>query len=208
MIISHRLKFAFFANQRTGSKAVGIILRLCGVFNENDILIAQPFPATRTAQIDLPAYNMNGHESRFVNHMTPEEAIAAGFIDLDQLREYDCYAFLREPEERFRATRVSAQIDRKGNIGMPGRGVSGNVAPPQFKFFFVGDEQVVTPLDFDNFEDELRMIVQRLGANRIEIPSVVRTLEAHSPRPIHYDPHQHTKDIQLYKRMKNEKGTS
>ena len=100
MIISHRKKFAFFCNQRTGSKAVGIFLRLSGIFDENDILIAQPFPATRTARIEIPAYNIGNYTSDEVNHMTPQAAIDAGFITLEQLREYDCYAFLRNPRDR------------------------------------------------------------------------------------------------------------
>jgi hypothetical protein len=202
MIISHRKKFAFFANQRTGSKAVGIVLRFSGIFDENDILIAQPFPATRTAIIDIPAYNLNGHESHIVNHMTPEEAIEAGFITLDQLREYDCYAFLREPEARFRATRVSKQVDRNGTIAMPGRKVSGRVAPPQYKFFFVGDEQVVTPLDFDNFEIEIKNLIIKLGGHRhMDIPRA-ETVAARMLLDIQYIPSQHTRDIQLYKQMK------
>ena len=86
MIISHRKKFAFFASQKTGSKAVGLVLRLSGIFDENDIMIAQPFPATRTAIIELPAYNLGEYKSHIVNHMTPERAINAGFITLDQLR--------------------------------------------------------------------------------------------------------------------------
>ena len=94
MIISHRKKFAFFANQKTGSKAVGLVLRLSGIFDENDIMIAQPFPATRTAKIELPEYNLNEHKTHIVNHFRPEDAIEAGFITLEQLREYDCYAFL------------------------------------------------------------------------------------------------------------------
>ena len=86
MIISHRKKFAFFANQKTGSKAVGLILRLSGIFDENDIMIAQPFPATRTAAIELPAYNIGDRRSSGVNHMTPSRAIEAGYITLEQLR--------------------------------------------------------------------------------------------------------------------------
>ena len=75
MIISHRKKFVFFANQKTGSKAVGLILRLSGIFDEDDIMIAQPFPATRTAIIELPAYNIGEYQSYMVNHMTPTRAI-------------------------------------------------------------------------------------------------------------------------------------
>lgn len=201
MIISHRLKFAFFASQKTGSKAVGLILRLSGIFDENDILIAQPFPATRTAIIELPAYNLGKHQSHIVNHMTPERAIEAGFITLEQLREYDCYAFLRDPEERWLATRASMQMGRNGNIAMPGRRVAG-VPPPQFEFFFVGDEQVVTPLDFGNYEQEIRKMLDHLGANtQMDVPQLRKTLPAHQVRDIKFDPRHHMEDIVLYRTM-------
>lgn len=204
MIISHRLKFAFFANQKTGSKAVGLILRLSGIFDENDIMIAQPFPATRTAEIDLPEHNLGEYKSHIVNHMTPARAIEAGFITLEQLREYDCYAFLREPEERFLASRASMQIDRNGNIAMPGRKMSG-VAPPQFEFFFVEDEQIVTPLDFGNYGQEIRTLLNKLGAyEHMDIPQVRNLFRTHTPHNIKYDRCQHQKDEILYRRMKNE----
>jgi hypothetical protein len=202
VIISHRKKFAFFANQKTGSKAVGLILRLSGIFDENDILIAQPFPATRSVAINLPAYNLNDHPSHIVNHMTPQKAIDAGFITLEQLRKYDCYAFLRDPTDRYLASRASMQIDRNGNIAMPGRRVSG-VAPPQFEFFFVDDEQVVTPLDFDKYEQETRMLLMKLGGyDHIDIPQIHKIFQSRLIHDIKYDPRQHTKDIALHREMK------
>lgn len=204
MIISHRLKFAFFASQKTGSKAVGLMLRLSGIFDENDIMIAQPFPATRTAAIELPSHNLGDHSTAAANHMTPQRAIDAGFITLEQLREYDCYAFLRDPEQRYLASRASMQMDRNGNIAMPGRRKSG-VAPPQFEFFYVGDELVVAPLDFDHYEDEVRNLIRKLGGTEhMDVPQVIKQYSPHLVQKVHYDPRQHTKDISLYRKMKRE----
>lgn len=201
MIISHRLKFAFFASQKTGSKAVGLFLRLSGIFDKNDIMIMQPFPATRSVSIELPAYNIGDYSTYKVNHMTPSDAIEAGFITLEQLREYDCYAFLRNPKDRYISSRASMMIGRKGNIAMPGNRVSG-VAPPQYKFFYVGDEQVVTPLDFDKYEDELRMLLKKLGGyEHMDIPRIAKHFPVHLTREIKYDPRQHTEDEILYKKM-------
>lgn len=208
MIISHRLKFAFFCNQRTGSKAVGIVLRFCGVFDENDILIAQPFPATRTARIEIPAYNLGKLSSNHVNHMTPQQAINAGFITLDQLREYDCYAFLRNPKDRFMAIRSSMQVNRDGMFAKPGTRLAG-LAPSQHEFFFVGDEQVVTPLDFDNYHEELKMLVAKVGGySHMDIPEITREMEPRMPRKITYDPRGHVEEEELYKRMKDEISNS
>lgn len=197
MIISHRKKFAFFANQKTGSKAVGLVLRLSGIFDENDIMIAQPFPATRTAAIELPAYNAD-----VPDHITPTQAIEQGFITLEQLREYDCFAFLRDPYERFVACRAALQIDRNGVLHDPnGRGLR-RVAPPQFEFFFVGDEQVVTPLDFGNYEQEIRTMMSSLGAyEQMDVPQIKEILDPRMHRKVQYDPSQHVRDNVLYKQM-------
>lgn len=202
MIISHRLKFAFFASQKTGSKAVGLMLRLSGIFDQDDIMIAQPFPATRTARIELPAHNLGEYSSDEVNHMTPQKAIDAGFITLEQLREYDCYAFLRDPKNRFVASRASMQIDRNGNVAMPGRRVSG-VSPPQFEFFYVDDEMVVTPLDFDDYDSEIRFLINSLnGYHHMDVPEVTKEYRSYLLRDVNYHPSQHSRDIQLYHKMK------
>lgn len=204
MIISHRKKFAFFCNQRTGSKAVGIVLRMSGIFDENDILIAQPFPATRTARIEIPAYNLGSYNSSEVNHMTPKEAMDAGFITLEQLREYDCYAFLRKPRDRFMAIRASMQVSRDGMFARPGKRVAG-LGTPQNEFFYVNDEKVVTPLDFDNYEEELKNLVTKLGGySQMDIPTIVKQPAPNMPIKVKYDPLLHRKEEVLYRRMKNE----
>ena len=204
MIISHRLKFAFFANQRTGSKAVGIFLRFCGVFDENDIMIAQPFPATRTARIEIPSYNLGEISNAVATHMTPQKAIDAGFITLEQLREYDCYAFLRRPYDRFMAIRASMQVNRNGMFARPGQRLAG-VATPQYEFFYVGDEQVVTPLDFDNYHEELKMLAEKLGAIRhMDVPEIVAEVPARMPTKVHYDVAANLKEESMYRRMMNE----
>lgn len=205
MIISHRLKFAFFCNERTGSKAAGIVLRFTGTFDENDILIAQPFPATRTARIEIPAYNLGEYSTGEVTHMTPQRAIDAGFITLEQLREYDCYAFLRKPEDRFMAIRASMQVNRNGVFAKPGKVIAG-VGTPQHEFFFVGDEQVVTTLDFDNYGNELKRMVEKLGGySHMDIPEVVKEPRPYMPRPVEYDPKTHIQEELLYRKMKSEK---
>lgn len=205
MIISHRKKFAFFANQKTGSKAAGLMLRLSGIFDENDIMMAQPFPATRSVDIELPAYNIGDYSSLAVAHMTPTDAIEAGFITLEQLREYDCYAFLRDPEERFMASRAAMQMNRNGKAFTPLRPYGGKPHPPQYTFFFVGDEQVVTPLDFDNFENEIRMILDKLGGyKQTDVAQITRSYEVKMPvTPVKFEPKHHMRDMALYRELVN-----
>ena len=204
MIISHRKKFAFFANQKIGSKAVGLMLRLSGVFDENDIMMAQPFPATRSVDIELPAYNIGDYSSLKVAHMTPTDAIEAGFITLEQLREYDCYAFLRDPKERFMASRAAMQMNRDGFAVTPKRPKMGGCPPPQFTFFFVGDEQVVTPLDFANFGSEVRTLLDTLGGyNHMDVAQIMATYNIRMLpiTQVHYEPKDHMKDIALYREL-------
>lgn len=204
MIISHRKKFAFFANQKTGSKAAGLMLRLSGIFDENDIMSYQPFPATRTVDIELPPYNLNGQRNASVDHFTPQKAIDAGFITLEQLREYDCYAFLRRPVDRFMAIRASMQVNRNGMFAKPGKRIAG-ACTPQHEFFFVDDEQVVTTLDFDNYGDELKMLVEKLGSYpHMDIPVVVKEPKPYMPRKVEYDAKIHHREEELYRKMKRE----
>ena len=211
MIISHRKKFAFFANQKTGSKAAGLMLRLSGIFDENDIMSYQPFPATRTVDIELPPYNLDGQRNASVDHFTPQKAIDAGHITLEQLREYDCYAFLRDPEERFRAVRAAMQMNRNAQAFTPHRPYGAKEAPPQHTFFFVGDEQVVTPLNFNEYEKEIRMMIEKLGGYHhmdvAQIKKVYKNVQM-PVTPVSFDRRHHMKDIVLYREMLSERTYS
>jgi predicted O-methyltransferase YrrM len=179
------------------------MLRLSGIFDENDIMPEQPFPATRTVRIDLPAYNLKGHNSRKVDHFTPADAIEAGFITLEQLREYDCYAFLRDPEQRFLAVRAAMQQNRDGRIATM-QNPCGHIPPPQYDFFHVNGEQVVTPLDFDDYENEIRMLIEKLGGYKHM--DVAQITQSHNNikmpvTPVTFEPKHHAKDIVLYREL-------
>lgn len=202
MIISHRKKFAFFANPKTGSKAAGIMLRMAGVFDEKDLLSRQPFVGTRTADLSLPAYNLEGAPI----HLTPEGAIEQEYITLEQLREYNCFAFLREPKERYNASRIAMQMNRRGEIS--------NGQPlekphlPQFKYFIVGEEQVITALNFDNYQLGIKQMYDVLDAKYHHMDIVNLVKKRSFPIRTKYDPRQHTKDIQLYAKNINRKTST
>lgn len=201
MIISHRKKFAFFANPKTGSKAAGIMLRMAGVFDENDILIRQPFAGTRTADLALPNYNAEG----IPDHLVPAEAIERGLITLEQMREYNCFAFLREPEERYAASRIAMVMNRHGEVSN-GRPIE-QPHLPQHMYFLVDGEQVVTPLDFDRYNAGITYMYEVLDAKYMHMDLVdvlsKRTFRRRNPYQMQYiyDPLKHQTDIQLYKRM-------
>lgn len=196
MIISHRKKFAFFANPKTGSKAAGIMLRMAGVFDENDILIRQPFVGTRTADLCLPAYNAKD----IPDHLTPAEAIERGLITLEQMREYNCFAFLREPEERYNASRIAMVMNRHGQISN-GRPLE-KPHLPQYMYFVVDDEEVITALDFDDYKAGIKHMYDILDAKYTHMDLVDIGYKRNWPNDRYkYNPLDHQPDIQLYKRM-------
>jgi len=196
MIISHRKKFAFFANPKTGSKAAGIMLRMAGVFDENDLMIKQPFAGTRTADICLPAYHLEG----VPDHLTPAGAVEDGYITLEQLREYNCFAFLRDPEKRYAASRIAMWMNRHGVVSngrpleIPHRA--------QFEYFLVNGEQVVTPLDFGDYNFGIRQMYDVLDAKfkHMDLTAIRKYRKFHC-KEYKYNPKDHQEDIKLYKTM-------
>jgi hypothetical protein len=201
MIISHRNKFAFFANPKTGSKAAGIMLRMAGIFDENDILIKQRFAGTRTADLCLPAYNADG----VPDHVTPEGAIERGFITLEQLKEYNCFTFLRDPENRYYASRVAMMMNRWGEIsnGLPLE----KPHRPQYEYFLVDGEQVVTPLDFGDYNTGIKHMYDVLNAKfkHMDLVQIDQYRDLYIRGYVHkkykYDPRDHRVDNKLYREM-------
>lgn len=201
MIISHRKKFAFFANPKTGSKAAGIMLRMAGVFDNDDLLIKQRFVGTRTADLALPTHNLEG----VPDHLTPEGAIEEGYITLEQLREYNCFAFLRDPEERYYASRIAMVMNRHGEVsnGQP-------LEKPhrsQFEYFLVNGEQVVTSLDFGSYNDGIRHMYDILDApfKHMDLVEIHRVRNFRCDQ-YKYNPLDHQIDCQLYKNMVKDDG--
>lgn len=203
MILSHSKKFIFFRVPKTGSTTADVMLRLANVWDySQDVL-------TATKEWELPGINSlykAGYGPRDTDdpdyirvnwaHVTPQQLIDYGVMTLEQLREYDCYAFLRPVEGRF----VSGYLHcmRGGKWGKYGR--YGYQAPqfiekwrneepqfsageiigrPQKDYFFVGDEQIVKPLDFANYKAELDKLFEMLGGNTFsELPRINRAAQS------------------------------
>lgn len=196
MIISHRLKFAFFRVPKCGSTTSEFMLRLSDAFDGDDVMTQcfggfkmQNVPAALRDRIVRRRTRIAGGNLRMleqaniqpvelplsgvvtginVAHITPAEAIGQGMITIEQLREYKCYAFLREPLDRY----VSAFIFGGGPLAVPEIMLKSVLKPEfnlglvereQWKWFFVDDEQVVEPLDFSNYAAELKRIIVEIG---------------------------------------------
>ena len=185
MIISHSKKFIFFRVAKTGSTAGEFLLRMSGAFD----LTTDSFTQQHWAR--LPAINPTWPSGVSVNwaHATPQQLIDHGVLTIQQLREYACYAFLRPMEDRFVSSCLHGmkagnwgRLDSMGlkpeafmkrwrrmdNLVIKGRSIVGR---PQVDWFFVGDEQVVTPLNFTNYDDELKKVLASVSGHVFgEIP--------------------------------------
>lgn len=163
MIISHRHKFAFFRPPKCGTTTATFFLRICGAFDERDTLSGMYGNSlTPTSDLDQEEYTIEAH-------YTPAEAINAGLITLDQLREYRSVAILRDPFKR----QLSALIHQTGRFCDPSYismwvekydgDFSGILQVPQSAWFYIDGELVLEPLLMDNYERNLREIISYVG---------------------------------------------
>ncbi len=188
MIISHSKKFVFFRVAKTGSTTAEVMLRLSGAFDPAaDIL-------TGTREWELPSCNINedhvdGRDPINFAHLTPTHAVELGILTPEQLREYNCYGYLRKPTSRFISAYMHMQRGDRGRWTkhglqpkqywerrikdcMPHMGGE-IIGRSQVDWFFHEGEQVVTPLDFHEYQNELRMIIESVdGYCPQEIPKL------------------------------------
>ena len=230
MIISHKDKFAFFRVPKTGSSTAAVCLRMCGVFD--DTLIASGTHITELPPLNMPEFvyekiaeaQRGGiklkHQAWITGqHWTPMQAINMGFMTMEQMREYNVYAFLREPKNRA----ISSFNFHNGQGGDPAY-MRVNVKAHQFwgiagvsqcNYFKVDGEQVVEPLDFGDYDNELRRVIDSMGGHSFtEIPKVNRTMKAGLPpkQADYMDSHTHkvleqryAEDYELYNSMMEKK---
>lgn len=158
MIISHRLKFAFFRSPKTGSTTTELILRMCGVFDpEVDVCS------------EMTRYGMQG-DVKALPHMSPIEAIEAGFLTIEQAREYTMYATLRDPLSRAVSVFGHAQgkIPAINNPEVFASEVLksrdyGLLEKPQVDYFYVDGELVCKPVAFKDFVKSLKGLLKIIG---------------------------------------------
>lgn len=197
MILSHSKKFVFLRNAKSGSTTAQVMLRMFGGFDPSvDMLsgtrewslppinIPDSIPGRTYAGPTIErADRMNWH------HSTPQQLIDRDVMTLEQLREYDCWAYVRDVKYRF----ISGCLHMtRGKYGPSWtHGVQPHMFLERFRakelmfsaaeiigrqqrdWFFVGDEQVVKPLVFEDYEKELRFLIDRIGgAQPSEIPKL------------------------------------
>jgi hypothetical protein len=191
VILSRSKKFIFFRVAKTGSTTAEVMLRLSNAFDlEQDTL-------TGTREFSFPTVNRINQrypdpEGLFEwPHARPIDLIKLGVLTLEELREYECYAFLRPVADRFVSgylhnTRSGRWKDWRGEYGFRVKQFMERwrqdhehfsaweiIGRPQVDWFFVDGEQLVKPLDFANFEDELRWLIRKVGGYEFaEIPKL------------------------------------
>lgn len=181
MIISHRLKFAFFRVPKTGSTTMETMLRMTGLFDDNDI-------ASPLFRFKIPGLGLGNEMVYYAErdqdvykakpHSTPQECIDNGYITIEQLREYDCYAALRDPYDR--AVSVFAQTHARVPETSPemfAKKIRAGkdyrlLEKPQADYFFVSGEEVLTPVDFRSFVSSLNTLLASVPGNTMSFPYI------------------------------------
>lgn len=194
MIISYAKQFVFLRIPKTGTTTTQFLLRMANVWHEDDVLAAAQgggvFPAQNYVNTTVARREGTLDEIpealRRGQHVTPKNIVEAGLLTAEQFREFDCYAFVRNPYERFLSGVTHAQrryinprtFDRVCKRILSGEGITdvnrirlNLLTIPQYPYLYLGDEMVVTPLDFRDFETHVRALLGEVGSDRsISIP--------------------------------------
>ena len=223
MIISHRLKFAFFRVPKTGSTTMELLLRMTGAFDDRDIaspVIRYAVPGLGVGADRIPEPSPAAGRYVAAPHVTPQECIDRGYITIEQLREYSCYAALRDPFDRA----VSVFVHAHGRVpemtkAMFDRTIREGkdyklLEKPQADYFHVDGEEVLAPVDFGNFVSALNGLLASVPGNTIAFPIIPNFNRSIGKEPEHnranyVDAHPELKailttklaaDVELYER--------
>lgn len=175
MIISHRLKFAYFRVPKTGSTTMEFLLRLADRLDQDDIMSAAMrggFPAVNAPDFlldkrlgrvqpgDLPGLTM---------HLTPAQAVIDGYITQAQLEEYTVFVCCREPMDRYFSAfkhmyrrmpirdQFVADIEAANDYGI--------LTKPTVDYAYSNGVLVADLLDFDDYQLELKRMLAVVGAD-------------------------------------------
>jgi len=175
MLISHRMKFAFFRVPKSGSTTMEFMLRMTDAFDKDDIVTGMQVGGFK--QINTPDFGalidkgllgrggvVDGH---FVPadhmHLDPSQAIEAEYITQAQLEEYTVFTCVRHPLKRY----LSAFRHANRKIPDPGmfqtsihKGAKfGLLTKPTHDYLYCNGVQVADPLDFEHYLPEIQRML-------------------------------------------------
>lgn len=189
MIISHKKRIAYFRVPKTGSTTVSLMLRMCGGIREDDIASSTPMGHFPSLNCIAPTAGKIDDDDAVGQHITPQQAFDKGLLTMDQLREFRCIVFLRDPYERY----ISGIMHSAGrhvelkhihlamNNTLPSadRGAlknKGLLAIPQANYYYVNGEIIAEPFAFGDYVNSTKRLIRLFGG--IDFPVIPR-MNAH-----------------------------
>lgn len=222
MILSPKNKFAFFRVPKTGSSTAAFFLNISRLPLEDDY--TAPMPAFGIG--DPIVLKKQDPKLEEIIHATPEIAMRHGLVTMDQLREYECFGYVRDPYARLVSGLVhgmgprtipqlmESQLEDIGYEGIVKRFTV--LVSKQVDYHFANGEQVLTPLLMSDYEANLRMMLKKFGG--IDFPIIPhlnsrQVARSHVPKSMFITPilksiveNHYAEDLELFNEVKRNAG--
>lgn len=151
------------------------MLRICGAIDERDICTTMPvvgFP-WHNLPADLAEMDHKGKPFIELQHGTPAYAVEQGLMTPDQIREYTCFAFLRNPFDRFISAHSHSQTGLLLQVQFRERVLKDLelqlLTRPSVDYFIYEDKLVCEPLQFSDFKNEVNRMIRYIGGHEFDL---------------------------------------
>lgn len=184
MIVSHRLKWGFLRAPKTGTSTAEFMLRMTDVFSEEDGDVASGLPGLgEFPALTVPcmaAARLAGNEEfmkyqKYGPHCYLSTLIEEKIVPEDRIDDYEIYAYLRNPYERW-VSSCAHQLNQFPDIdmiddfaeklkeGLEKRNPA--LFWEQSRHFKYKGQVITKPLDFRDYQKELRRMIDRIGGQQ------------------------------------------
>lgn len=188
MYISKTHNFAYFAVPRVASNSVHHVLENSGISTTSDDTIYNlDWMLSNPINTSNLLVENSGEVVTLDNyHMSPTEAINRGFVTADELREYNSFAFVRDPLERWVSRFMLAKSfglwegDNIDTMILAIRhGLMHGISDDKLSFkwdyknyFYHNDEMLVTPYRVESVDEILTNVVTDAGGFPVSTPAI------------------------------------
>lgn len=179
MIISHKFKVVYFRVPKTASSTVELMLRLNGAISDIDVCTSEMSVSLTNKNIPDRVLAELETGSGELQHMRPIDAVNFGLLTEQQLKEYQCYATLRSPLDRWRSILGHAGINDLDSAleALKTDRHFGVIERPQYDYFSYKDKLICKPLLFKNINEELRRFAKLFD---IDLPHEIPVINKNS----------------------------